>query len=83
MRRRSEPTPPPQPSPETASAPVIWRMAPDPTGSVRLDIADQLANIEQRVERIASDRPVGSDLNTLATAIHGLIDCVRELHRSP
>jgi hypothetical protein len=57
-------------------------MAPDQSGVASPDVAGKLADIDRRVERIASDRPEGSDLNTLAAALHDLIDCIRELHRS-
>jgi hypothetical protein len=58
-------------------------MAPATSGEVGPDIAHKLAEIDRRVQRITSDRPEGSDLNTLAVAIHGLIECIRELHRAP
>ena len=77
MRRRHEAEPPPPP------APVVWQMALATSGEVDPDIAHQLAEIDRHVRRIASDRPEGSDLNTLAVAIHDLIECIRELHRAP
>jgi len=68
--------------PVTAPAPVVWQMAPDRSGDASPDVAAQLAEIDRRVQRIAADRPEGSDLNTMASAIHNLIECIRELHRS-
>jgi hypothetical protein len=72
MRRRHEPEPVP--------ATPAWQAEPDHARAVRPDLAVQLAEVDRLVERIASDRPEGGDLNTLATAVHVLIDCIRDLH---
>ncbi|MGD0741788.1 MAG: hypothetical protein ABSA31_00615 [Acidimicrobiales bacterium] len=72
MRRRRQPEPVPA-GPE-------WQVVSDFHHTIASDVADQLAEIDRRVQRIAADRPEGGDLNTLATAIHILIDCIRELH---
>ncbi|GEM_PF-1871828 len=77
MRRRHEAEPPFPPTQ------AVWQMAPAASGEVGPDIALQLAEIDRRVQRIASDRPEGSDLNTLAVAVHGLVECIRGLHRAP
>jgi hypothetical protein len=55
-------------------------VAPDHPPAVRQDLAIQLAEVDRLVQRIAVDRPEGGDLNTLATAVHVLIDCIRDLH---
>ncbi len=72
MRRRREPQPVP--------AVPAWQVAPDHPPAVRQDLAIQLAEVDRLVQRIAVDRPEGGDLNTLATAVHVLIDCIRDLH---
>ena len=72
MWRRREP----QPVPAVPARQVV----PDHARAVRQDLAIQLAEVDRLVERIASDRPEGGDLNTLATAVHVLIDCIRDLH---
>jgi hypothetical protein len=53
---------------------------PEHFHGVRPDLASQLAEIDRLVARIAADRPEGGDLHTLATAVHVLIDCIRDLH---
>jgi hypothetical protein len=55
-------------------------VVPDHSRAVRQDLAIQLAEVDRLVQRIAADRPEGGDLNTLATAVHVLIDCIRDLH---
>jgi len=71
MRQQREPQPVP--------AVPAWQAVPDLPPTVRQDFAIQLAEVGRLVQRIASDRPEGSDLNTLATAVHVLIDCIRDL----
>lgn len=44
------------------------------------DIDSRLADIDNHVERIAVQQPLGSDLNILAHAIHNLIGCIRDMH---
>jgi len=71
-----------QSSAEPIVSPGEPETAPDGSGGLDPALTGRLAEIDRRVQRVASDRPEGSDLNTVASAIHDLVECIRELHRS-